>query len=299
MSFFKGSYKKRRHGKSHLINEILYTWYGKCASATICVDGSLLREDAMEIKEKVNKEELNDFNATNGWLESWKKLCGEGNEVSTQTVKAWIERLPELYRGYEPKNILNLDELGLFFKALPEKGLVEKSKKTKGGKKSKQRLTAMFIVAADGSYVFEPTVIWRSKLPRCFKSLKDPSRPMGVHYFWNKKAWMNSDLMETILHRLDRKMSAENRNVVLFLDNATFHPETLQPTLTNIKLLFSPKNTTSRLQPLDAGIIRNFKQKYRKLLLRYVITRVDEGKTASQICEDVHVLKAISWLQTA
>ena len=98
--------------------------------------------------------------------------------------------------------------------------------------------------------------IWRSKLPRCFKSLKDPSKPMGVHYFWNRKAWMNSDLMETILHSLDRKMSAENRNVVLFLDNATRHPETLQPTLTNIKLVFLPKNTTSRLQPLDAGIIR-------------------------------------------
>ena len=57
------------------------------------------------------------------------RLCGEGDEVSTQTVQAWIERLPELYRGYEPKNILNPDELGLFFKALPEKGLVEKSKK--------------------------------------------------------------------------------------------------------------------------------------------------------------------------
>ena len=85
--FFKGSYKKRRHGKYHLINEILYTWYGKCASATIYVDGSLLREVAMEIKEKLNKEELNDFNATNGWLESWEKkhmairemrLCGRG-----------------------------------------------------------------------------------------------------------------------------------------------------------------------------------------------------------------------------
>ena len=41
----------------------------------------------------------------------------------------------------------------------------------------------MFIVASDGSFVFERTVILRSKLPRWFKSLKDASRPMTVHYF--------------------------------------------------------------------------------------------------------------------
>ena len=200
-------------------------------------------------------------------------------------MQAWIERLPEICSAYEPKDILNLDELGLFFKALPEKGLAEKNKKIKGGKKCKQRLTAMFFVAADGSSVFEPVVIWRSRSPRCFKSLRDPTRPMSVHYFSNKKAWMNSDIMETVLKRLDQKMKIEKRKVLLFLDNATCHPETLQGCLENIKLVFLPKNTTSRLQPLDAGIIRNFKQKYRKLLLRYVVSRINEGKTASQIIE--------------
>ena len=85
----------------------------------------------------------------------------------------------------------------------------------------------------------------------------------------------------------------------MFWDNATCHPETAQAGLKNIKLVFLPKNTTSRLQPLDAGIIRNFKHKYRKLLVRYVVSQIDDGKTASQIIEEVHVLKAITWLQTA
>ena len=44
-----------------------------------------------------------------------------------------------------------------------------------------------------------------------------------------------------------------------------------------------PKNTTSRLQPLDAGIIQKFKVKYRKLLLKFVISRVNDKKTASEI----------------
>ena len=182
---------------------------------------------------------------------------------------------------------------------MPEKDLTEKTKKSKGGKKLKQRMTIMFIVASDGSFVFEPTVIWRSKLPRCFKSLKDASRPMSVHYVSNKRAWMSSDIMESILQRLDRRMNQVKRKVILLWDNATCHPETAQAGLKNIKLVFLPKNTTSQLQPFDAGMISNFKYKYRKLLVFYVVSRIDEGKTASQIVEEVHVLTAITWLQTA
>ena len=67
-----------------------------------------------------------------------------------------------------------------------------------------------------------------------------------------------------------QKNESKKRKVILFLDNATCHPETAQAGLKNIKLVFLPKNTISRLQPLDAGIIRNFKHKYRKLLVRYL-----------------------------
>ena len=84
---------------------------------------------------------------------------------------------------------------------------------------------------------------------------------MYVHYFSNSKAWMNRDIIETVLGRLDRRKNFENREVTLFLDNATSHLESLQNGLTNIKLVFLPKNATFRLQPLDVGIIRNFKLK--------------------------------------
>ena len=42
---------------------------------------------------------------------------------------------------------------------------------------------------------------------------------------------MDSDIMESILSRLDRKMFLEKRNVVLFWDSTTCHPETLQASL--------------------------------------------------------------------
>ena len=113
----------------------------------------------------------------------------------------------------------------IYFKALTEKGLVQKTNGCNGGKKSKVRLTVAFFVAADGSFVSEPVVIWKSKSSRCYKNMKDKHRPINVHYFANKKAWMITELMEIIL--IQRKVQYEDRKILLFLDNAPSHPGTL------------------------------------------------------------------------
>ena len=60
-----------------------------------------------------------------------------------------------------------------------------------------------------------------------------------------------------------------------------------------IKILFLPKNITSRLQPLDAGIIQNFKVKYRKRLVTYVLARIKEDASATQIVKGVDIIVAI------
>ena len=85
----------------------------------------------------------------------------------------------------------------------------------------------------------------------------------------------------------------------MFLDNALVHPEGLQGKYSNIKVVFLPKNTTSRLQPLDAGIIKNFKVKYRKKLLRHVISRIKNDLSASDIAKEVDILQAITWVAAA
>ena len=58
---------------------------------------------------------------------------------------------------------------------------------------------------------------------------------------------------------------------------------------------FLPKNTTSKSQPLDAGIIANWKVLYRKRMLRYACSQVDGEKNASEIVKSIKVLMAIGW----
>ncbi|UYV63426.1 hypothetical protein LAZ67_2004032 [Cordylochernes scorpioides] len=75
-------------------------------------------------------------------------------------------------------------------------------------------------------------------------------------------------------------------------DNCPAHqiPEGLQ----NIEIRFLPALTTSALQPCDMGIIKALKDQYRKRMITYLLTCMEEKKNAK-----VHLLFAISWLEDA
>ena len=76
-------------------------------------------------KRKIKQSELTTFTASNGWLEKFKKtygvrdtrITGEADDITQMAIQSWIERLPELTSGYELRNIWNMGELGLIFKA--------------------------------------------------------------------------------------------------------------------------------------------------------------------------------------
>ena len=86
----------------------------------------------------------------------------------------------------------------------------------------------------------------------------------------------------------------------MLIDNATAHDPTLKGTLSNIEIIFLPKNSTSKLQQLDAGVIKNFKVKYRQHLLTHVLALIDStDMSASSIAKAVTVLDAIRWTRAA
>ena len=126
-----------------MINEILFEWYKRCCASKIYPNSVMLKEEAIAIKEQLQSSDFDEFSASDGWLDCWKttysvkerRIVVEAGDVSTETVTSWIERINELIEDYSSENIWNRDESCCFFKALPDKGLVEKGKQEKGGKK--------------------------------------------------------------------------------------------------------------------------------------------------------------------
>jgi hypothetical protein len=87
-----------------------------------------------------------------------------------------------------------------------------------------------------------------------------------------------------------------NLKIIIFLDNATCHPDIK---LTNIQPSFLPPNTSSICQPLDLGVIKAFKALYRKKLLRHILANLDNASSSSDSTKRVTVLDAVSWIISA
>ncbi|EFA12409.1 Tigger transposable element-derived protein 4-like Protein [Tribolium castaneum] len=126
----------------------------------------------------------------------------------------------------------------------------------------------------DGSEKIKLLLIGKSKNPRCFRGTKW----LPVDYESNSKAWMTGFLFEKWLLKLDKKFEAENRKVLMLIDNCSAHPPDLQSKLKSIELKFFPSNATSKLQPLDQGIIKNLKCYYGRRILMKTISAFEKNQ---------------------
>ena len=67
----------------------------------------------------------------------------------------------------------------------------------------------------------------------------------------------------------------ERRKILFLQDNCTAHPGL--HTLHNIRFEFLPANTTSLIQPMDQGVIKNRKTYYRKKLGQMTIAAIEDS----------------------
>ncbi len=150
---------------------------------------------------------------------------------------------------YGPKDILNFDETGIYYKQQPTMG---------GTKKSKNRFTVGLLTNYDGSYKGHLIVIGRKKTPKgatkkpvLYRKTTCVGQTHYVEYHSTPTAWMTTDVFRKYIKRLNSSFAYARRNVAILVDNASVHK--LKEEFRNIKLVYLPANTTSKLQPLDAG----------------------------------------------
>ena len=196
--------------------------------------------------------------------------------------------LPTILSRYPLENIFNGDEFGLFFQCLPSKTFHFKKDKCSGGKHSKVCLTGMAAGNAKGERL-PMLVIGKSKNPRCFKGVKR----VPCRYRAQQKSWMSSELFEEWVRELDRNFDSKKRKMALIIDNCSAHPDV--PALEWVELIFLPPNTTSVTQPIDQGVIRGLKAKYRFLAVKKQITALEKGSQLPKFS----ILTAISMLTKA
>ena len=92
---------------------------------------------------------------------------------------------------------------------------------------------------------------------------------------------------------VDRNFGPQKRKITVIIDNSPAHPDV--PALDWVELIFLLPNTTSITQPMNQGIIRSLKAKYRSLTVKKQIDAWEKGNQLPKFS----ILSAMSMLTKA
>jgi hypothetical protein len=103
--------------------------------------------------------------------------------------------------------------------------------------------------------------------------------------------------MKEYLRWFDNLMIRKGKKALLLMDNFSAHELAVEliedgNELKMTKVMWLPPNATSVYQPLDQGIIQNWKTYVKKQFVVFMAKTFDEGKNLS---EEMHVLRAVRW----
>lgn len=253
----------------------------------ISIDGPTMLAQAKKVNQQLHEAEGDqDFSVSRGWLNRWKKRHGvqqfkANGESRSADLQAAADFIPAFQQFIEeedlgPHQIYNADETGLTYKIQPDRTLAFKgdTKAKEGFKQLKDRLTLLLCCNWEGDHKLKPLCIGKFANPRCFHHINRDK--LSVLYRHSKNAWMTRDLFSEWFHHFFvpavrkhlRSLKIEEK-AVLLLDNCPAHPPAneLRSKDGRIRVYYLPKNTTSKIQPCDQGIIANFKRYYRHELI--------------------------------
>ena len=85
---------------------------------------------------------------------------------------------------------------------------------------------------------------------------------------------MGSILFEEWVREVDRRFTKEGRKIVLFVDNCPAHPSI--DNLVSTELILLSPNTTSKLQPMNQGVIRSLKAHCKTMSIKKLIQAIEK-----------------------
>jgi hypothetical protein len=155
-----------------VIDERVYEWFANARCQNIHVPSPILQTKVLQVVASIG---LNNFKASNGWLEAFRKrhyiqfrlLFRESTGMDENVVNHWKQNLPNIIQGYETRDIWNMDKTRLFWKGVPNRNLVLQGERCRANKLAKERITIALFCSAIGEN-FKPLMIGKLQMPQAF-----------------------------------------------------------------------------------------------------------------------------------
>ncbi|XP_044124236.1 tigger transposable element-derived protein 6-like [Bufo gargarizans] len=286
--------KRRRWQPYEDVNKALLDWLYHARSEHFPISGPMLQEKALQIASQLG---LHRFHASNGWLNKFRTrhnivfhpIAGATIEMREEDGAVSKDQLHVIAAGYADSDIYNMDETGLFFKAIPDKTLTVRSAQCQGGNWAEQRLTVALCANLCGDK--EPPLVIHTGTGH-----PHSTEALGIWRHTNRKAWMTPEIYRSWLEKLNERMRLQDRRILLFVDGAPCH---CAEKLSHVEVTLLPTNGTPWSSPMCQGAIRAFKIHYRKKLLRSLLARMDDARPVHVLAEGITMVDALSWVKMA
>ncbi|KAL0237808.1 hypothetical protein GEMRC1_013024 [Eukaryota sp. GEM-RC1] len=263
-----GPYKSSKSSDYPILEQILAKLVEELDGRIIITEW-LLQSIGLRIADRIGLD--SQFTASNGWLTRFKKrhnlslktIHGEEASVDLALHATRIIDIRMIINNFPIHNVFNMDETALFWKALPTK-TISALTKLHGKKNFKNRVTLVLTVSAIGEKL-DSWMIGQAKNPHHFKgkNIRD-----YLVYTNNAKGWMTKEIFYNYMYTLNKEMRSQGRRILLLVDNVPSHK--IEDEFSNVRLEFLPPNTSSKLQPLDLGVIKAFKNYYKRGIVNYI-----------------------------
>jgi hypothetical protein len=297
-------FSRIRQVQHPVLERALIEWYQLLQGRGINITGDMLKEAARQLWSQIPELAVNPpLNFSSGWLDGFKRRhqikkyrrSGEAGEVDIEVSHERHEHSGELcdiIKSYSPKDLYNMDETGLFWKALPDTTLVERQA---GRKKDNAHISLAICSNASGDDRLPLWIIGKAASPRCFKGIN--LRSMDMTWKSNAKACMTTEICIEWLLWFDQRM--RGRKVLLLMDNLSAHEAAvgaLQGQLRNTQVEFLRKDPNSVQQPCEQGIVHSFKVLYRRHWLQFMVHHSLDNADPNKL---MNVLWAVRWSMAA
>ena len=177
--------------RSHLKNDVyaynqyietnLVNWVYHLNEQVAFFNHHLIKEERRRIQEECNarvqSQQQSHLNFSNRWIARFNyrnklrpyKCYGESGAADEDAISRELPNLRSLIAGYNPNDVFNADEFGLFYQQPPN--VTVGPNPIKGQKNKKTRSTYLVCTNIDGTEKYLPMVIGRSEKPQCFNGL--------------------------------------------------------------------------------------------------------------------------------
>ncbi|XP_028666328.1 jerky protein homolog-like [Erpetoichthys calabaricus] len=308
--------KRARTAKDPELDKATFNAFCESRNNGIPISGPVIQAQAEKLYKEIHGPNADpEFTVSSDWLKRWKqrhgisqvKINGEIKSADTVAAEEFIPKFQQFIEEQQltEEMIYNADETGLYYKILPDRTLAMKKDKTskEGYKQIKDRVTMLFCCNWTGHHKLTPLCIGKFGSPRCFHNINMSSLPLDYNH--SKNAWMTAAIFEKWFHqtfipdvRRHLRSKGMEPRACLLLDNCPAHPpaEMLKSRDGKIFVYYLPKNTTSKIQPLDQGIISVFKANYRWEMIK---SMVEEDKSVPMFLKTVRIKEALYLSESA